>query len=150
MRGGSWKRTSRLNGSDAGRLAIKVFICEGCGLWHEGAKPKQCMACGRMDFARYDSKGEAKRWALLALLERQGLISELRRQVPFPLYTIGREGLPVEFATFVADYVYIENGIKVVEDWKPVAGMSPESALKIRCLEAAGTKVKIVNAKGTV
>lgn len=140
----AWRGYARLNGSDLGRMAIRVHICTSCGEWHEGKKPAQCR-CGMMAFDSFDSKGEAKRWAQLGLLERGGHISELRRQVPFPLMTIGREGLATKFAEYVADYVYVENGQRVIEDHKARSGISPEAALKLRCMEAAGNTVKLTS-----
>jgi hypothetical protein len=140
----AWRKFGRINGSDLGRMAIKVFICQSCGAWFEGKAPAQC-DCGRLAFDRFDSKTEAKRWAQLRLLERAGHISELRRQVPFPLLTVGREGLAVKFATYVADFVYVENGQRITEDSKAKAGISPESALKLRCMEAAGYPVRLTS-----
>lgn len=143
---GQWRKFGRLNGSDLGRMAIRVHICQKCGMWHEGAKPDQCHTCGVLaTFDHFDSKGEAKRWAQLRLLERSGQITALRRQVSYPLLTVGREGLPVRFAYYVADYVYEENGIEVIEDHKAPSGISPEAALKLRVMEAAGRPVKLTS-----
>ncbi len=141
---GAWRGYARLNGSDLGRMAIRVHICTSCGDWHEGKKPAQCH-CGMMLFDSFDSKGEAKRWAQLNLLQRGGHISELRRQVPFPLMTIGREGLATKFAEYVADFVYVEKGERVIEDSKARSGISPESALKLRVMEAMGLPVKLTS-----
>lgn len=139
----AWRNFARINGSDLGRLAIKVHICCGCGTWYEGKKPVQCDMCGRLDFDDFDSKTEAKRWANLRLLERAGEISDLQRQVPFPLMTITADGKPVRWATYLADFVYTENGSRVVEDSKARSGISPEAALKLRCMEAAGISVRL-------
>lgn len=142
----------RVNGSDAAKRARKVFVCRGCGLWHYDKKPAQCLAktCGRLDFDMFDSIGEAKRWARLQLLQQVGEISELRRQVPFALMTVGRAGLAVKWAEYVADFVYVETatGQQVIGDHKPVAGMSPDAALKIRCMAAQGLPVTIFTEKG--
>jgi hypothetical protein len=146
----SWQRIGRLNGSDAGRMARKVYICRGCGFWHQDAKPKQCHICGRMDYDYFDSTGEAKRYATLELLQRAGEISDLRRQVPLKLLTIGRNGLAVQWGTFIVDAAYVENGEQVYEDFKPFNGMSPDSALKLRCLEAQGIRVRLHTEKGTI
>lgn len=146
----AWNRMGRVNGSDAAKMARKVYVCEGCDLWHYDTKPPQCLSCGRMDFYRFDSIGEAKRWAKLQLLQRAGLISDLRRQVPFPLMTVGREGLTVKWAEYVADFVYLEDGVRVIGDHKPSAGMSPDAALKLRCMAAMGTPVTVFTDKGEV
>lgn len=91
------------------------------------------------DGLEFDSKKEARRWAELKLLERSGHISDLRQQVPFELipaqyeevltgelYKKGsKKGQPkfkrvcIEKAvTYIADFVYTENGKTVVEDTK--------------------------------
>lgn len=87
----------------------------------------------------YDSRKEYRRHCELLLLERAGAITDLQTQVKFVLipaqyetiptgefYKIGaKKGQPktkevcVEQAvTYYADFVYIENGKKVVEDTK--------------------------------
>lgn len=89
-----------------------------------------------IDGETFDSKKEAKRFRELALLEKSGAISDLQRQVPFELlpsqraeptyfYKRGRNagkpkpGKVIELGVnYVADFVYIENGQKVVEDTK--------------------------------
>lgn len=71
--------------------------------------------------AVFDSQGEYGRWCELELLEKSGVISGLRRQVPFvvipPLCMDGRH---VQATTYRADFVYQEAGAQVVEDWKGV------------------------------
>jgi hypothetical protein len=61
----------------------------------------------------FDSRGEARRWQELQLLQRAGEIRLLRRQVSFPLYVfdwlIGH---------YQADFVYERAGKRVVEDYK--------------------------------
>jgi hypothetical protein len=77
----------------------------------------------------FDSKGEYKRWLALREEERQCGIQNLERQVVFPLYAsmgyIRQDGtrLPVEGATqligdFTADFMYLRDGVLVVEDFK--------------------------------
>ena len=91
------------------------------GLW-----PKRAPAATRtIDGVVFDSKGEAKRWQELQLLERAGAISDLRRQVKYPLVIEGRpvlirsEGYPNgRAATYTADFVYVENGRRMVEEFK--------------------------------
>lgn len=159
MKGGAWKRMGRVNGSDAGAKAKPVWLCRGCGLWHHMAydsrlqklaKPAACISCGRMDFDHYHSTGEAKRYATLELLQKAGEISELKRQVPLSLMTIGPKGLPCEWGKMVVDHAYVESGVQIYEDFKPSEGPSPDAALKIRCLEAQGYIIRIVTEKGYV
>ena len=84
----------------------------------------------------FDSKKEFYRWCELRLLERAGKISDLQCQVKFELipsqrkdstevYKAGpQKGLPKpgevieKPCTYIADFVYIENGKKIVEDTK--------------------------------
>jgi hypothetical protein len=79
----------------------------------------------------YDSKKEADRHAVLRLLERAGKIRDLQRQVKFVLIpaqyepdSVGLRGgvkkgkLIERECSYIADFVYEENGKKVVEDTK--------------------------------
>ena len=73
-----------------------------------------------VDGIEFDSQKEARRFRELCLLERAGKITELQQQVKFELIPSQRiDGKVVERAcTYVADFVYMENGKKVVEDTK--------------------------------
>ena len=84
----------------------------------------------------FDSQKEYNQWRVLKILERAGKISDLQRQVRFELipsqrkestevYKSGpQKGLPKpgevieKPCTYIADFVYIENGKKIVEDTK--------------------------------
>lgn len=73
-----------------------------------------------LDGITFDSKKEAKRYGLLKQLERFGMISNLRRQVSFelqPAYT-NNQGKKIRAITYVADFVYVEDGKEIVEDTK--------------------------------
>ena len=69
---------------------------------------------------KFDSKKEANRYSELLLLERAGAITNLELQVPFELIPNQKiNGKVVERACkYVADFCYIENGQRVVEDTK--------------------------------
>lgn len=80
---------------------------------------------------KYDSKKEAKRHQELLLLERAGIIRNLQTQVKFVLIpaqrepdTIGKRGGKIKGkllereVSYIADFVYEENGKTVVEDTK--------------------------------
>lgn len=67
------------------------------------------------DGIRHDSIKEANRWCELNLLQRAGLISDLKRQVKYELIP-KQEG--EKALRYVADFVYTENGKTVVEDSK--------------------------------
>lgn len=86
-------------------------------------------ACGEV----FDSKKEFRRWRELLLLQDQGQITDLQRQVKFVLLPAQREketvsprgrmrpGKVIEReAAYYADLVYKENGETVVEDTKGV------------------------------
>lgn len=70
----------------------------------------------------FDSKKEAERYSELKLMERAGLIEDLRRQVKFELIPAQREGgkLKERAASYVADFVYRDKATDktVVEDTK--------------------------------
>lgn len=133
----------RVGGAHIGRIAVKVPICRGCGLHHApGSKPAQCLHCGRMDFMVMDSTGEANRYAQLGLMEKAGLISDLMRQVRFPLYAYNSNiKQPVKVGEYIADFVYLENGKQVIEDFK--GALTDVAALKLRHMAAQGLPVKI-------
>lgn len=67
----------------------------------------------------FDSKREYNRWCELRLLERSGIIRDLQRQVKFRLIdsqkTPERTERPCDY---IADFVYYENGKRIVEDCK--------------------------------
>lgn len=72
----------------------------------------------------YDSKKEKKRAVTLSLMEKEGLISDLREQVSFELipaqYGIvnGKRKCLERACKYISDFVYTENGQMVVEDTK--------------------------------
>lgn len=68
-----------------------------------------------VDGITFDSKKEAERWTELKILERAGVIEQLKRQVKFELIP----KLPGERAVnYYADFTYLCNGKLVVEDVK--------------------------------
>ena len=81
-----------------------------------------------VDGIKFDSKKEAKRYQELKLLERLGKISNLQLQPKFELIPSQRiDGKVVERAcTYIADFMYEENGETVVEDVKGYR--NPQSA----------------------
>lgn len=74
------------------------------------------------DGMTFDSMKEYRRYCELLLLERAGAITDLQRQVKFELIPAQRiDGKVAERAcSYVADFVYQENGKRVVEDTKGV------------------------------
>lgn len=74
-----------------------------------------------IDGKTFDSKKEASRYSELKLLEKAGQISDLDTQVTFCLIPkqTDENGRVIERAcTYKADFVYTENGKRVVEDVK--------------------------------
>lgn len=74
-----------------------------------------------VDGKTFDSKKEAERYKELKLLEKAGQITDLDTQVSFCLIPkqVDDNGKVVERAcTYKADFVYTENGKRVVEDVK--------------------------------
>src|SRR5436309_8286712 len=68
----------------------------------------------------FASKREAHRYRELRLLERSGVITGLECQVAFELRAPGATGTLARVGRYIADFTYIENGRKVVEDAKGV------------------------------
>ena len=70
----------------------------------------------------FDSQKEFTRWRELCLLEKAGVITDLKRQVPFELIPAQRRnGKTVERAVrYIADFVYRMDGEEIVEDVKGV------------------------------
>lgn len=69
----------------------------------------------------FDSKAEANRYQVLKNMERMKLISDLTRQVTFFLdKSVVIRGRKKPGLKYVADFTYIENGVKIVEDCKGV------------------------------
>lgn len=56
----------------------------------------------------YASKGEYLRWGELRMLQRAGVITQLSRQVKFPLTTIGPDSRQHVIGFMVVDFVYRE------------------------------------------
>ncbi len=98
------------------------------------AKSKYLAKKVEVDGIRFDSKKEANHYIELREQERQGLISDLQRQVPFVLIPAQYEEV-VEYTpkthkekvvkkllekrlVFVSDFVYTRDGKVVVEDVK--------------------------------
>ena len=67
----------------------------------------------------FDSKKEANRYKELLLLQKSGIITDLKRQVSYiliPAFNLNRKRY--RSMSYIADFVYKENGKEVVEDCK--------------------------------
>jgi hypothetical protein len=107
------------------------------------AKPKRAKFGNRKTVVNgvvFDSAAEARRWADLGLLERAGHITDLQRQVTFPLYH--GDWL---LAHIRPDFVYRRDGKRVVEDVKSRATKTPLWLLKSQIFEIQyGQEIEIV------
>ena len=84
----------------------------------------------------FDSKKEFQRYQELVLLEKAGEIHALETQVGFPLRVND-----VLIGNYIADFVYWENGEKVVEDCKGVK--TPIYRIKCKLMKAIyGIEIK--------
>lgn len=66
-----------------------------------------------VDGIKFQSEREAKRYEELKLLVSAGEISNLRLQYCFPIVINGKR-----VCDYIADFVYVEHGVEVVEDAK--------------------------------
>ena len=72
-----------------------------------------------VDGIRFDSKGEAMRWSELVMLEKAGVIADLRRQVPFTIPAdFTHDGKAERGVRYIADFVYSQCGKLIAEDFK--------------------------------
>lgn len=95
------------------------------------------------DGETFDSLKEYRHWCGLKLMERAGAITDLRRQVKFVLIPAQREEdttgprggvikgrLLERECSYVADFVYEQDGNTIVEDVKSPATKTPEYKIK--------------------
>ena len=67
----------------------------------------------------FDSKLEAERYRHLKLLQQQGIIKDLKLQVPFELQpSFKKRGKTIRAITYLADFTYVQDGVLVVLDVK--------------------------------
>lgn len=68
---------------------------------------------------KFDSQREAAYWQGLVARERAGEITDLRRQVAYPLLAPTREaGSAAVVAHYIADFVFVQDGVQRVLDAK--------------------------------
>lgn len=73
-----------------------------------------------VDGVEYDSKKESKRAQELEYLEKLGKIKNLQKQVRFILQDgyVNNQGQKIRPISYIADFVYEEDGKNIVEDSK--------------------------------
>ncbi len=147
---GGYKHFRKISGAHIGKIAVKVYECNGCHAQYKGDKPAQCKACGRLDFHKIDSQTEAHRLGVLRLLMSQGVIKNLEIQVRFPLLAHRPDGTAAKVGEYIADFCYdrVDTGAHVIEDVKSDGVMSDLASWKLRHMAAQGLPVSIVTPKG--
>lgn len=72
-----------------------------------------------IDGIKFDSKAEAERYKELRIMERAGIITDLKCQPKFQLIpTFVKDGKTFRGITYIADFRYTQDGRTVVEDVK--------------------------------
>jgi hypothetical protein len=102
----------------------------------------------RVDGQLFDSVGEYEHWKHLREREAAGEISDLRRQVAFELApSLVVWGRKKPALRYIADYVYMENGERVVADYKG-GPLTPLFRAKAHLLKAVhGIDILIVRGR---
>ena len=97
----------------------------------------------------FDSLKEYRRYCDLSMLQKAGIITDLQRQVEIELIPAqyaevnGKRKCVERKCSYIADFVYYENGKKVVEDTKGVK--TKEYIIKRKlCLFLKGIRIKEV------
>ncbi len=132
--------------------------CEQCGAYI--SRGNFCLKCYKLSTAKggkygnvriktrdgtFDSKLELRRWFALGLMEHNGEIKNLRRQVRYDLIDKSDYGKAI---SYVADFVYEKDDKTVVEDTKSSATKTPLYRLKKRLMaERYGIKIKEITDK---
>lgn len=152
------KSSTSVSGAQMGQRAITVYVCSRCGTWHERPnwwdkdkrqQPVHCIdrACGNIEFIKFPSKVEAKRYAILDRRRRAGEITDLQLQVRYDLLTVHEaSGKPVKIGEYWADFLYFDHvdGRWHIEDAKPLDAMDAGAKMKLRIMEASGRPVGVV------
>lgn len=119
--------------NEAFRSAVGSHMCVACGYtssnnWFK----KPCPICAKENTRQYfKSKIELNRGYELIALQNRGMISALRFQPRYKLVVND-----IEVGEYVGDSFYIEAGIKIVEDVKPINFIDDLSKLKINLFKA--------------
>lgn len=80
---------------------------------------------------KFDSKFEYYRWCELKILEKAGLIKDLKKQVKFVLIDKSKHGREI---SYIADFTYLQGDKLIVEDTKSTATKTRLYCLKKRLL----------------
>jgi hypothetical protein len=84
----------------------------------------------------FASTKEGKRYLELRMLERSGVVTELRWQVTFDLTVVSKvDGLEHAVGTWTADFVYRRQGERIIEDTKSKATRTQTYRLRKKIFE---------------
>lgn len=98
------------------QVALKLDVNKEAKLKHGNQKTKRTVK-GKVH--EFDSLLEARHYDELLMRERAGQIKDLNIQVPFELIpTLKHNGKTLRKISYYADFVYLENGKKIVVDTK--------------------------------
>ena len=86
-----------------------------------------------IDGEKFDSKAERSRWLNLRIDPE---VMHLHRQIEFPLRVRG-----IQIGKYIADFVYLRNGVEVIEDAKGV--LTPLCRWKLKHMAAQGNPVTL-------
>lgn len=84
----------------------------------------------------FPSKLEGSRWLELRMLEKAGEVSNLTRQINFRLCVNG-----ILIGDYRADFVYLRNGERIIEDAKGI--ITQMCRWKLKHMAAQGDKVSL-------
>lgn len=87
-----------------------------------------------IDGEKFDSKAERSRWLNL---KRDPEVTSILRQMAYPL----KVDSTVTIGKYVADFVYLRNGVEVIEDVKGV--LTPLCRWKLKHMAAQGNPVTL-------
>lgn len=91
-----------------------------------------------LDGQWFDSKGESERYVVLKIKQSNGKIEGLRCQVPFELPVPGEKT-----TTYFADFVYKEDGVLIVEDYKGIILTEVFKRKRKLMMKIYGIKIRI-------
>ena len=90
------------------------WLCQDCEMeWIIREKKRECPFCASKAVAYFPSDLEYKRYCQLALYAKIGQISNLTLQPTFPIEING-----TKITSYRADFMYTEDGARIVEDCK--------------------------------
>lgn len=102
-------------------------------IWRKSKTSKYRSIKTKLDGKTFDSRKEARRYAELKLQQKAGLIEELETQVTFELLPTQRkaDGKAEKCVRYIADFVYLKNGRRIVEDVKSeITRKKPDYVIK--------------------